>query len=152
MADNKNPYSDYFDHNRTIVGVLSLFSGFLFTSITILLNQLQNKNEMLPQATLLFLTILFYIALYVLLDNLEMGFHYIKDIPPMTMKVRPFFNLLVIFYLFGAATVLMFLLFGLFYLSLLSGVIWVFVILLSFLTTVRRFVQQAKARSWAKKP
>ena len=152
MADDKNPYSDYFDHNRTIVGVLSLFSGFLFTSITILLNQLQNKNEMLPQATLLFLTILFYIALYVLLDNLEMGFHYIKDIPPMTMKVRPFFNLLVIFYLFGAATVLMFLLFGLFYLSLLSGVIWVFVILLSLLTTVRRFVQQAKARSWAKKP
>lgn len=74
MADDKNPYSDYFDHNRTIVGVLSLFSGFLFTSITILINQLQNKNEMLPQATLLFLTILFYIALYVLLDNLEMGF------------------------------------------------------------------------------
>jgi hypothetical protein len=151
MADNKNPYSDYFDHNRTIVGVLSLFSGFLFTSITILLNQLQNKNEMLPQATLLFLTILFYIALYVLLDNLEMGFHYIKDIPPMTLKVRPFFNLLVIFYLFGAATVLMFLLFGLFYLSLLSGVIWVFVILLSLMTTVRRFFQQAKTRDWAKK-
>ena len=150
MADNKNPYSDYFDHNRTIVGVLSLFSGFLFTSITILLNQLQNKNEMLPQATLLFLTILFYIALYVLLDNLEMGFHYIKDIPPMTLRIRPFFNLLVIFYLFGTATVLMFLLFGLFYLSLLSGVIWVFIIFLSLLTTVKRFFQQAKARNWAK--
>jgi hypothetical protein len=151
MADDKNPYSDYFDHNRTIVGVLSLFAGFLFTSITILLNQLQNKNEMLPQATLLFLTILFYIALYVLLDNLEMGFHYIRDIPPMTLKVRPFFNLLVIFYLFGTATVLMFLLFGLFYLSLLSGVIWVFIILLSLLTTVRRFFQQAKTRDWEKK-
>lgn len=152
MAEKENPYSDYFDHNRTIVGVLSLFSGFLFTAITILLNQLQNRNEMLPQATLLFLTVVFYIALYVLLDNLEMGFHYIKDIPLMTLKVRPFFNLLVIFYLFGAATVLMFSLFDLFYLSLLSGVIWVFVILLSLMTTVRRFVQQAKARDWAKKP
>ena len=40
MANNKNPYSDYFDHNRTVVGVPSLFSGFLFTSITILLNWL----------------------------------------------------------------------------------------------------------------
>jgi len=152
MADDKNLYSDYFDHNRTIVGVLSLFSGFLFTSITILLNQLPNKNNLLPQTTILFLTILFDMALFVLLDNLEMGFHYIKKIPPMTLKVRPFFNLLVIFYLFGAATVLMFLLFGLNYLALVSGLIWVFVIILSLLTTVKRFVQQAKTREWGKKP
>jgi len=152
MANDKNPYSDYFDHNRAIVGVLSLFSGFLFTSITILLNQLQNKTEMLPQATILFLTIVFYIALYVLLDNLEMAFHYIKEIPPMTLKVRPFFNLLVIFYLFGAATVLMFLLFDLFYLSLVSGVIWVIIVILSLLTTVKRFYRQAVTRDWVKKP
>jgi len=101
MADQENPYSDYFDHNRTIASVLSLFAGFLFTSMTILLNGLQNKDELLPQATILFLAVLFYLTLYVLLDNLEMGFHYIKKIPPLTMKVKPFFNLLVIFYLFG---------------------------------------------------
>jgi len=57
MAEDKSPYSAYFDHNRTIVCVLSLFSGFLFTSITILLTSLQNKEEMLAQATILFLTI-----------------------------------------------------------------------------------------------
>jgi len=148
MADNENPYTDYFDHNRTIASVLSLFAGFLFSSITILLNGLQNKTEILPQATILFLTFLFYVTLYVLLDNLEMGFHYIRDIPPMTLKVRPFFNLLVIFYLFGVATVLMFLLFGLFNLSLISGVTWVIVVIVSLATTVRRFYRQAKARSW----
>jgi hypothetical protein len=150
MADNEKLYSDYFDHNRTIVSVLSLFAGFLFTSITILLSGLQNKIEMLPQATILFLTFLFYVTLYVLLDNLEMGFHYIKNIPPMTLKVRPFFNLLVIFYLFGAGIVLMFLLFGLFTLSLISGVTWVIVVILSLATTVRRFFRQAVARDWGR--
>ena len=150
MADNKKLYSDYFDHNRTIVSVLSLFAGFLFTSITILLSGLQNKTEMLPQGTILFLTFLFYMALYVLLDNLEMGFHYIKDVPPMTMKVRPFFNLLVIFYLFGTATILMFLLFGLSNVALISGVTWVVVVILSLATTVRRFFRQAVARDWEK--
>jgi hypothetical protein len=152
VANNKNPYSEYFDHNRTIVGVLSLFSGFLFTSITILLNWLQNRNELLAQATILFLTLLFYLSLYVLLDNLEMGFHYIKDIPPLTLKVRPFFNLLLIFYLFGTATILMFLLFNLFYLSLISGVTWVIIVILSLMTTVKRFYKQAVTRNWEKKP
>ncbi len=152
MADDSNQYSDYFNHNRSIIDVLSLFSGFLFTSVTILLNWLQNKNELLAQATLLFLTILFYISLYVLLDNLEMAFHYIKDIPPLTLKVRPFFYLLLIFYLFGATTVLMFALFDLFYLSLISGVTWITVIILSLITTVKRFFEQATKRDWTKKP
>jgi hypothetical protein len=152
MAKDEESYSAYFDHNRTIVGVLSLFSGFLFTSITILLNWLQNRNELLAQATILFLTFLFYMSLYVLLDNLEMGFHYIKDIPPLTLKIRPFFNLLLIFYLFGAATVLMFLLFDLFYLSLVSGVTWVIIVILSLKTTVKRFYDQAVTRDWEKEP
>lgn len=152
MAKDEESYSTYFDHNRTIVGVLSLFSGFLFTSITILLNWLQNKNELLAQATILFLALLFYLSLYVLLDNLEMGFHYIKDIRPSTLKVRPFFNLLLIFYLFGATTVLMFLLFDLFYLSLVSGVIWIIIVILSLMTTVKRFYKQAATRNWEKNP
>jgi len=150
LADNENSYSDYFDHNRTIASVLSLFAGFLFTAITILLSVLQNKTEFLPQVTILFMTFLFQVTLFVLLDNLEMGFHYIKKIPPMTLKVRPFFNLLVIFYLFGVSTVLMLLLFDLFYLSLISGVFWAIVVILSLATTVRRFIRQARARDWRK--
>ncbi len=152
MVENGKKYSDYFDHNRTIVSVLSLFAGFLFTAITILLSLLQSKTEMLSQATILFITLLFFVTLYVLLDNLEMGFHYINDIPPMTLKVRPFFNLLVIFYLFGAATVMMLMLFGLFDLSLISGAIWVLLVILSLATTVRRFFRQAVSRDWMKQP
>lgn len=89
-------------------------------------------------------------SLYVLLDNLEMRFHYIEEIPPLTLKIRPFFSLLVIFYLFGAATVLMFLLFGLFYLSLVSGVIWTVIVILSLGSTAKRFYKQSITRYWGK--
>ena len=150
MTKEKSTYSEYFEHNSVIVQVLSLFCGFLFTSITILLTWLQNRSELFAQVTILFLTILFYVSLYVLLDNLEMRFHYIEDIPPMTLKVRPFFNLLLIFYLFGTATVLMFLLFGLLYLSLVSGLIWTVIVALSLGTTVKRFYKQSITRYWEK--
>lgn len=136
-------YAEYFAHNTTIGGVLSLFCGFLFTSITILLTSLQNKEGMLAQATILFLTLIFYFSLYVLLDNLEMAFHYIKKIPPLTLKVKPFFSLLLIFYFFGTSTILMFLLFDLLYLAIFSAVIWLVFVGASVNSTVRRFYHQA---------
>lgn len=148
MSDEKTSYSEYFSHNSVIVGVLSLFCGFLFTSITILLTSLQNKEGALAQATILLLTVIFYFSLYVLLDNLEMAFHYIEDIPPLTLKIRPFFNLLLIFYLFGTSTVIMFLLFDLLYLAVISAVIWVIVVVASVNSTVKRFYKQSVKRYW----
>jgi hypothetical protein len=144
-------YEDYFSHNRTIVGVLSLFCGFLFTSITILLNALVNPSEILAQTTILFLTIIFYLSLYTLIDNLEMGFHYIKKIPILTGRVAPFFRLLVIFYLFGAATVMLFLLFGLFYLSLVCGMLWIIIVAISFRSIVKPFFGLSRKMGWRKK-
>ena len=105
---------------------------------------------MLAQATILFLTLIFYLSLYVLLDNLEMAFHYIKNIPTLTLKVKPFFFLLLIFYFFGTSTVLMFLLFGLLYLAVISAVLWALFVGASINTTVRRFFQQSFQRGWLK--
>ncbi len=112
---------------------------------------MQDKEAILAQATLLFLTLIFYFSLYVLLDNLEMAFHYIKNIPPLTLKVKPFFYLLLIFYFFGTSTVLMFLLYDLLYLSVISAVIWTLIILVSINSTVRRFYKQSLKRPWPKK-
>ena len=150
QKEEKPSYSEYFTHNTTIGQVLSLFCGFLFSSITILLTFLQDKEDLLLQATILFLTLIFYLSLYVLLDNLEMPFHYIKSIPPLTLKVKPFFFLLLIFYLFGTSTVLMFLLFGLLNLAVISGVIWIFFVIASINSTVKRFYKQTVRRSWPK--
>ncbi len=148
MPKNEDVYYSYFEHNKIISHVLSLFSGFIFTSITVLLAWLKNPEDIFAQTTILFLTILFYVSLYVLINNLEMPFHYIKNIPPMTSKVRPFFFLLVVFYLFGASTVMMFLLYHLFYLSLIAGAIWAIIVLLSLSLTGKRFFRQAKERNW----
>ena len=151
MSDEETSYSEYFSHNSTIVNVLSLFCGFIFTSITILLTVLQNKGGTLAQATILFLTLIFYFSLYVLLDNLEMAFHYIKDIPPLTLKVKPFFYLLLIFYFFGTSTIFMFLLFDLIYLAVISALVWMIIVITSVNSTVKRFYKQSIVRYWPKK-
>jgi len=151
VSDEETSYSEYFSHNSTIVNVLSLFCGFIFTSITILLTVLQNKGGTLAQATILFLTLIFYFSLYVLLDNLEMAFHYIKDIPPLTLKVKPFFYLLLIFYFFGTSTIFMFLLFDLIYLAVISAAVWIVVVIMSVNSTVKRFYKQSIVRYWPKK-
>jgi hypothetical protein len=150
MSKNENPFSEYFDHNERIIVVLSLFCGFLFTSITLLLTTLQNRGGILGQATILFLTLVFYFSLHSLLDNLEMAFHYIKNIPPLTLKVHPFLNLLLIFYLFGTSTIFMFLLYDLFYLAVISGIIWATLVAISINTTVKRFYKQSIMRRWKK--
>jgi hypothetical protein len=152
MSKDENPFSEYFDQNERIIVVLSLFCGFLFTSITLLLTTLQNRGGILGQTTILFLTLVFYFSLYALLDNLEMGFHYIKNIPILTLKIRPFLNLLLIFYLFGTSTIFLFLLYDLFYLAVISGIIWAILVALSIITTVRRFYKQSIARNWKKDP
>jgi hypothetical protein len=148
LPEKKISYSEYFSHNAVIVQVLSLFCGFIFTSLTILLTFLQNKGGLLTQATIFFLTLIFYFSLYVLLDNLEMAFHYIDDIPQLTLRVRPFFSLLLIFYFFGTSTILMFLLFDLLYLAVISGVIWMLVVVASINSTGKRFYKQSVKRYW----
>jgi hypothetical protein len=150
MSKDENPFSEYFGQNERIIVVLSLFCGFLFTSITLLLTTLQNREGILGQATILFLTLVFYFSLHSLLDNLEMAFHYIKNIPPLTLKTRPFLNLLLIFYLFGTSTIFMFVLYDLFYLAAISGIIWATLVAISISTTAKRFYKQAVTRNWKK--
>jgi hypothetical protein len=60
MSKDEKQFSEYFAQNERIIVVLSLFCGFLFTSITLLLTTLQNKGGILGQATILFLTLVFY--------------------------------------------------------------------------------------------
>jgi hypothetical protein len=79
-----------------------------------------------------------------------MAFHYIKNIPPLTLKIRPFLNLLLIFYLFGTSTIFMFLLYDLNYLAAISGIIWAILVVISITTTGKRFYKQSVTRYWKK--
>jgi polyferredoxin len=82
------------------------------------------------------------------MDNLGMGFHCIKKIPPLTFRVAPFFRLLLVFYLFGTAAVLMFMLFGLQTLALVTGALWGIFILVSIVLIVLPFFRQSVDREW----
>jgi hypothetical protein len=104
-----------------------------------MLTTLQNRGGILGQATILFLTLVFYFSLHSLLDNLEIAFHYIKNIPPLTLEIRPFFNLLLIFYLFGTSTIFMFLRYDLIYLAAICGIIWATLVAISITTIVKSF-------------
>lgn len=146
--EEEDDYSDYFDHNRSISSVLSLFCGFIFTSITIFLTAYPNIEDSFSQATLFFLTFIFYVSLYTLIDNLEMGFHYIEKIPPLTLRVAPFFRLVLVFYLFGTAIIMMFLLFGLYALALASGILWAIFILVSISSIIVPFLKNSRERNW----
>ena len=151
MSERDEHYEQYFSHNRAIASTLSLFCGFIFTAITLLLTSYPNIQDSLAQITLFFLTFVFYVSLYTLMDNLEMGFHYIEKVPPLTLRVAPFFRLLIVFYLFGTAVVLMFVLFGLLNLAVVSGTLWAIFVLVSILSIVRPFIKQSVAREWMKR-
>ncbi len=47
MSKDENSFSEYFAQNERIIVVLSLFCGFLFTSITLLFTTLQNRGGIL---------------------------------------------------------------------------------------------------------
>jgi len=79
-----------------------------------------------------------------------MSFHYIKNILPLTLKIHPFFNLLLIFYLLETATIFMFLLYDLIYLATICGTIWATLVAISINTTGKRFYKQSVARNWKK--
>jgi len=75
----------------------------------------------------------------------------IKDSPPLTLRVAPFFRLVLVFYLFGTAVVMMFLLFDLFGLALASGIFWVIFVLVSIRSIIIPFVRNSRERVWMKR-
>lgn len=140
MSTDDEDYSDYRAHNASIISALSLFCGFQFTAITLLINALPNREQPLAQVTLFFLTVLFNLSISTLVDTLVTGIYYVRNVPPFTRRIR-FYNmrLMLIFYLFGIAIVLMFLLWSLFVLALASAITWALVVILNYIYTVKPF-------------
>jgi hypothetical protein len=121
------------------VTMLSLFSGFTFSTITILLNQLPDPSSLIPQLTLFFLVVLFDLCLFLLAWQtiIVVGTYsaYSVSNPPARANWElTIFNLLliVVFILWGWSVVLMFLLRNLYYLTLVAGVLWVAVLVAVF--------------------
>jgi len=133
VTENEEEYTGYVKAvAESRVTMLSLFSGFTFSTITILLYQLPDPNSLISQLTLLFLVVLFDLCLFLLAWQtvIVVGTYNVRNPPARAKWELVVFNLLlmIVFILWGWSVVLMFLLRNLYYLALVSGVLWVAVI------------------------
>ena len=150
MTENDEEYIEYVkDLSRTRVTMLSLFSGFTFTAIVILPNQLPDPSSLISQLTLFFLVVLFDLCLFLLAWQtiIVVGTYNVRNPPAREKWELTIFNLLLsmVFVLWGWSVVLMFLLWNLYYLALVSGVLWVAVIV----TTYAAMHGMAKRLGWS---
>lgn len=137
MVENDEKYTEYIKAiDKSRVTMLSLFSGFTFSAITLLLDQLQDPSSFNSQLILFFLVVLFDLCLFLLAWQtiIMIGTWNVSKVPACAKWELSVFNLLliIVFILWGWSVVLMFLLRNLTFLTLVSGVIWVAVIVITF--------------------
>lgn len=126
MSTKRRDPSAFISHLSNLSGVLSLFCGFTFTSITILLTQLSNPLHVLAQLTLFFLAAMMDLFLFLLTWTTISVIHFCEYAPIKQIQHSSSFNWLLFLGLglWGVAIVLMFLLWNLHYLAIASAVVW----------------------------
>jgi len=148
MAEDENNLSDYISHNGSILGAISLICGFLFTVIALLVSNFQSFNSLQAQSVLFGLTAIFDLSLYTLVDCLVMGIYFCRNIPPLTKNLKSFnLRLMLMFYFFGITTVILFLLWNLFYLAVVSALMWAIVVIFSYFNIIKPFYEYRKQKT-----
>jgi len=138
VTENDEEYTEFVkDLSRTRVTMLSLFSGFTFTAIVLLPSfQLPDPSGLISQLTLLFLVVLFDFCVFLLAWQtvIVVGTYKVHNAPARAKWELVVFNLLlfIFFILWGWSVVLIFLLWNLYYLALLSSISWVAVIVTTY--------------------
>ena len=136
MTESEEEYTEYV---KCVAGsrvtMLSLFSGFTFSAITVILFYLSDPSSLIAQFTLFFLVVLFDLCLFLLAWQtvIMIGMWNVHKPPSRSKWELSVYNLLlmIVFILWGWSVVLMFLLRNLHYLALVSGVVWVAVIVIA---------------------
>lgn len=102
------------------MGVLGLFSAFTFTLISLILAEIADASVFNMQVILFFLSMLFYLSLYLLGHTLAMNTYYVKKRPPFVGAYKVYeYGVFVLFELFGLVVPLIFIVWRLY---LLAGV------------------------------
>lgn len=121
--------SDYVDFSRhlgCLMRVLGLFSAFTFTLICLIITQIADPSLFHVQVLLLFLSVLFYLSLYLLADTLNMDTNYCGNLPPLVGSYKAFeYALFVLFNLFALTVPMLFLSWHLYLLAVISSVVFV---------------------------
>jgi len=150
VTENEGEYTEYV---KCVAGsrvtMLSLFSGFTFSAITVLLFYPPDPSSLISQITLFFLVVLFDLCLFLLAWQtvIMIGTWNVHKPPARSKWELSVFNLvlMIVFILWGWSVVLMFLLQNLHYLALASSVLWTVVIV----TAVAILRGMAKRLGWS---
>ncbi len=125
VLEGGKSYSDYTQNLANVMNGMLFFAGFTFTVVAILLTSLPNPRSIQSQFTLLFLTAIFYLTVFLAIFFLIDVTHHIEKAPPLTRQ-RRIVNVLVFltFLLIGLAFPLLFLLWDLTSLATISSLMW----------------------------
>ena len=139
LPRDEKDYSDYLRHLSNMIGIMSLFSGFLFTAYTILITRLPDPSIIMAQLTLLILSVYLSICLYCLAYFASMGFLCCRYLPPLSKGIAVTNSLFLVTSAtaMSIATTLMSLLWNLTYLALAQAVQWILFAVATYLNVMR---------------
>ncbi|MEM3357084.1 MAG: hypothetical protein QW166_04575 [Candidatus Bathyarchaeia archaeon] len=125
MSEGEKNYSDYVKHLSNLMSGMLFLAGFTFTVVTILLTRLPNPNAMQSQLILFFFTVFFYLLIFLASHFAIEVIYYCGSIPQLTRGTKVTNSLVVlVILLVGYALPLLFLLWDLTSLAIISGLIW----------------------------
>jgi len=149
LPTDEKDYSDYIKHLSNLVGVLSLFSGFVFTAYTILITRLPDPSIIIAQLTLYLLSTFLGIFLFCLAYFAVTVFYCCRNIPPLSKRTA-IVNSLFLTSINTAMSIiipLMSFLWNLTYLALVQIVQWISLIVAGYLFIIKPFWQYRKSKS-----
>jgi O-antigen/teichoic acid export membrane protein len=146
MLESGESYPEYAQNLSNVMNGMFFFAGFTFTVVAILLTFLPNPKALQSQLTLLFLTAVFYLTLFIALFFMVRVTFYV-EMPPLTGHAWVV-NVLIFltFLLIGLTFPLLFLLWDLTLLAAISGSMWLIFVLSIFLFVVKRKIKTDRKR------
>jgi hypothetical protein len=148
-VSNEEHYSDFLNQLSGISREISLFCGFTFTIITLLVTRLTDPSDLISQISLLFLTVLLNLFIFLMGWVMTMRTIFCRYLPFKSIRGSKVFNplLFLAYCLWGVAVVLIFLLSNLIYLALASIIVWSTIVIISYFFLWSQFWEYYKKNS-----
>jgi hypothetical protein len=145
IQESEKDYSEYISFISNQKSTYSFICGFTFTTITLLIMNLPNPNSVLSQLIVLFLTIVFDLLLYLIVLMGVESLQFCRNVPAYRRRMQ-FCDALsnVGFSLWGFSIPSMFLLWNFISLALVSTIIWIIVLIISYFTARKHFKEYRK--------
>jgi len=150
VPESGKSYPEYAQNLSNVMNGMFFFSGFTFTVVAILLTSLPNPKALQSQLTLLFLTAIFYLTVSIaFLLLVEVTFY--VEMPPLR-EHGSIVNALIFltFLLIGLTFPLLFLLWDLTLLAIISGLMWLIFDIYIYLFVFKRKMEMDRKRRTGK--